>query len=445
MLYSRPSCSPRRRGITIPAVALLLTGILGITALAIDGGLLLSDRRRAQAAADAAALAAAMDLYGNFFSNFGVDTGGAAATSATKTATDNGFTTGVNGTTVTVNIPPLSGPYKKLPGYAEVLITMQQKRYFSTIFGSGDLPVSVRAVAEGTRTPKNNGIIILDPTGSNDLTTTASGDVTVLGGNIIVDSSDIKGGTISNTGNIKADNIYFTGNPGYYTSNAGKFTATNGQIYSNQAPTPDPLKNLPPPDMPALTFKNVNISGLPKVGGNVPGWPDPNNSNGWILPAGTYQNGIHISDNNSAHTYTLQSGLFYFTGGGLSLSSNAGINCEADGVCLYFNSGGALSITAGGPVTLSPLKSGTYANITVYEDRSNTSQNSITGQTGGSLTVTGTFYTPAAKVTLTGSGADYTIGSQYIVYQLSVTGSGNFTVDYRALAVPKNRNLYLVE
>jgi len=177
----------------------------------------------------------------------------------------------------------------------------------------------------------------------------------------------------------------------------------------------------------------------------VPGWPDPNDANGWVLPAGTYQNGIHISDNNAAHTYTLQSGIFYFTGGGLSLTANAAIKSDPQGVMLYFNSGGGLSITANGPVTLSPLQSGPYANITVYENRNNTSQNSITGQTNGSLNVSGTIYLPAAKLTLTGSGGNYAIGSQYIVYQLSVTGSGNFNVIYAGPAVPPNRNLYLVE
>jgi Flp pilus assembly protein TadG len=436
----------RRPGVIAPTLALLLIGLVGVAAITIDGGLLMADRRRAQAAADAAALAAAIDLFDNYSKTLGADTGGAAAASATKTATDNGFTDGVKGAKVTVNIPPKSGPYAKRAGYAEVLITMTQKRFFSTIFGSGDLPVSVRAVAEGTKSPRNNGVIILDPTGSNDLTATASGDVTIKGGDLIVNSSDVKGGTTSSTGNIIADNIYFSGNPGYYSSNTGKFEAVNGKIYSSQAPTPDPLKDLPAPAEPLVVYKNINISGLPKVGGVIPGWPDPNDLlNGWVLPAGTYSGGIHISDNNKAHTYTLQSGIFYFKGGGLTLSANAAIKSEPDGVLMYFASGGGLSLTAGGPVTLSPLKSGTYANITVFEGRTNTSQNSITGQTGGSLSVAGTFYTPAAKVTVTGSGSDYTLGSQYIVYQLSVTGSGNFLVDYSGRAVPPNRNLYLVE
>jgi hypothetical protein len=96
-------------------------------------------------------------------------------------------------------------------------------------------------------------------------------------------------------------------------------------------------------------------------------------------------------------------------------------------------------------VTLAPMTTGAYANITIFEGRSNTSQDSITGQTGGSLSITGTVYTPAAKFTLTGSGGTYAAGSQYIVYQLVVTGSGSFNVDYTALAVAPGRYLYLVE
>jgi hypothetical protein len=266
----------------------------------------------------------------------------------------------------------------------------------------------------------------------------------VNGGNIIVDSSDAKGGTISNSGDIVADNLYFTGTPGYNTSNSGQFIAQNGKIYSNQATTPDPLSGLAAPPVPSLVYANVNISGLPKSGGSVPGWPDPSNANGWILPAASYKNGIHISDNDPSHTYTFQSGLFYFFGGGLSLSGSAKVNCESSGVCLYFRSGGGMSITAGGSVTLSPLKSGPYENITIFEDRANTSQNSLTGQVGGSLNISGTVYTPAAKFTITGSGGNYALGSQYIVYQLSVTGSGTFNVNYTGLAAP-NRDLYLTE
>ena len=440
------NCRPcsRRRGIVVPLVAVLLVVLLGVAAIAIDGGLLLTDRQQAQKAADAAALAGAIDLFTNFDANQGTDPSGTAAASAQATAADNGFTDGVNGTTVIVNIPPQTGTFQGLTGYVEVLITMQQQRFFSLIFGTGTVQVSARSVARGSKAPRNNGIIVLDPLDPNSLTTTATGDVVVLGGNIVVNSSSSSGGSISNTGNFVAGNLYFSGDPGYGSSSSGSFIASNGSIYSNQPPTPDPLQNLPPPPQPPLTFNNVNISDLPVVGGRVPGWPDPNNpTNGWILPAGTYANGIQISDNNSAHTYTLQSGLFYFTGGGLSLTANAAITCQPGGVCLYFNSGGGLSVTAGGPLTLCPLQSGPYTNITIFEDPNNTAQDSITAQS--SVNISGIVYTPSAVFTLTGSGGNYTIGSQYIVYQLNVTGSGSFNVNYSPLAAPQNRDLYLVE
>lgn len=435
--------SPRRPGVVVPLVAILLIGLLGVVAIAIDGGLLLAQKRRVQAVADAAALAAAIDLFQNYSTGSGLDPNGTAARSAQGTAKDNGYADGTGGVTVKVNIPPQAGSYKALAGYAEAIITTKTQRYFSTIFGSGTLSVQARAVARGSQAPKNNGIIVLAPSGSNTLTTTATGNVTVTNGNIVVDSSDVKGGTISNSGNIKADEIDFTGTPGYYTSGGGQF---QGTLKSNQTPTPDPLANLPAPSTSGLnSYSNVNISGLPKTGGSVPGWPTPGDANGWTLPAGVYDNGIHISDNDAAHTYTLQSGLFYFNGGGLSLSANANIVSDANGVLLYFHSGGALSVTAGGAVTLNPMTAGPYANITIYEDRNNTSQNSITGQSTGSLNITGTVYLPAAKLTLTGSGGNYAIGSQYIVYQLSVTGSGNFNVVYNGPSVPNNRDLYLVE
>jgi len=434
----------RRRAVVVPLVAVSLVAILSVVAVVIDGGLLMANRRQAQNAADAAALAAAIDLYLNYPKNKGQDASGTAVASALATASDNGVTNGQNGASVWVNIPPKTGPYRGLPGHAEVVLTTQQPRFFSAIFGNGSLPIYARAVSRGKWAPKSAGLIILDPTGSNDLTTTNQANITVVGGDIIVDSNDTKGGTISNTGNITANNIYFSGNPGYYTSGTGQF---NANLWSSQVPTPDPLASLPPPPQPADTYTNVNISGLPKLGGNVPGFPTPGDPNGWTLPPGTYSGGIHISDNNPAHTYTLQSGIFYFTNGGFNLTANAGVASDPLGVMMYFHDGGGLSLTAGGPVTLTPLQTGPYANITVYEDRSNTAQDSITGQTNGTLTITGTVYLPSAKLTLTGAGAsnNYAIGSQYIVYQLVVTGAGSFNIDYNGPLTPPWRDLYLVE
>ncbi len=46
------------RGQSLVLIVLVIVGMLGFAALAVDGGRLLAERRRAQSAADSAALAA---------------------------------------------------------------------------------------------------------------------------------------------------------------------------------------------------------------------------------------------------------------------------------------------------------------------------------------------------------------------------------------------------
>jgi hypothetical protein len=61
------------------------------------------------------------------------------------------------------------------------------------------------------------------------------------------------------------------------------------------------------------------------------------------------------------------------------------------------------------------------------------------------MNMTGTFYAAAANVTITGQGGyNNPIGSQWIAWQLAVTGSGSFTVNYNGQATPV-RLIQLVE
>src|SRR6266852_6079713 len=146
-------CGRRRRGSVTGFVALCLTVLLAVVAIALDGGMLLSERRHAQAVADAAALAAASDLYlGN-----SVNT---AQQSALATASANGYTNdGVN-SIITPNLtdangnpvhgiwsPPISGDHVGDASYVEVVVQWNQTRGFSSIFGDGAIPVRARAVA----------------------------------------------------------------------------------------------------------------------------------------------------------------------------------------------------------------------------------------------------------------------------------------------------------
>src|SRR5262249_29430040 len=154
----------RRRGTVAALVAVLLMALMGFAALALDGGLMQDNRRRVQAATDAAALAAATQLYRDSASiaQNNPDPGGNAATAARANAATNGYANDGTNSVVTVNIPPKSGPFTGKTGYAEVYITYNQPRYFSTILGSNRLPVVARAVALGRWGGTGNGIIVLD-------------------------------------------------------------------------------------------------------------------------------------------------------------------------------------------------------------------------------------------------------------------------------------------
>ena len=143
-----PSTFCPRRGKVIVVVAISLIAILGVAALSVDGGMLFDSRRKVQTAADAAALAAAVDLFTNFYTNGGLDSKGTAVTSAYTTAAACGFTSG-NGNTIAVSVPPGSGPFAGVKGYAEVTITTTQAQYFSAIWGSGNQKITARAVARG--------------------------------------------------------------------------------------------------------------------------------------------------------------------------------------------------------------------------------------------------------------------------------------------------------
>lgn len=104
---------------------------------------------------------------------------------------------------------------------------------------------------------------------------------------------------------------------------------------------------------------------------------------------------------------------------------------------------GNISLTGTENLELSPPTSGLYQGITLFQERSSNKNISITAQ--GNMNLTGTFYAARSKVSITGRG-DFNnpVGSQWIAWNLYVTGSGSFTVNYNGQASPV-RTMQLVE
>jgi hypothetical protein len=358
-------------------------------------------------------------LYANFAISGGSDPKGTAAASALSTAAANGYANDDITSTVTVNIPPQSGDHVGVKGYAEVIVQFNQGRMFSSIFGSGAIPVQARAVAAGLMVPGGGGagIIILNPKAPKALTVTGPGSVSVKSGKIIVDSSDDTATMITGNGSVDSPEVDITGtNPGYKCTGSGQFVNNGnpGNVKTGKAPTPDPLASLPEPDPSSLTMqssKKLNI-----------------NSN-TILRPGRYVGGIGIA----GATIVMQPGIYYMDQGGFSVSNGS---VSGSGVMIFNNprdNGQNIAIT-GGNFDLTAPSSGTYQGVVIFQARAaGDVPIHITGP--GASRMLGTVYAPSSSVKLTGQGGA-TIGSQFISDTLTVTGNGDFTVDWAGQPAP---------
>src|SRR5207237_9243642 len=81
----------QRRGNVCVLMAFCITILVGMAAIAIDGGAIMDDVQKAQAAADASALAGAEQIFRLWQTGQGLDVGSNAKTAALALAATNGY------------------------------------------------------------------------------------------------------------------------------------------------------------------------------------------------------------------------------------------------------------------------------------------------------------------------------------------------------------------
>ena len=126
------------KGQAIILIIFSIIGLIGMSALAIDGGYAYLERRKTQNAADSAALSGAIVRIQ------GGDWRGAALASAESNGYDNDGITN----TVELNTPPLAGPYKNNSEYIQVIVTSYLDTFFGPVIGIPRIVVSTQAVAQ---------------------------------------------------------------------------------------------------------------------------------------------------------------------------------------------------------------------------------------------------------------------------------------------------------
>ncbi len=416
---------PARKGNVAVFTAVCLTVLVGAAAFALDGGRLLHSRRAVQAAADAAALAASDGLFLNYQTYAGLDGDGTAKAAALARAAANGFNNDGTTNQVTVNIPPASGLHAGQAGYAEVIITYYQERDFSAIWGSTTLPVTARSVGVGKWVPFRDGILVLDPYSPGSLTNGGGGQIQVVNADVIVDSNAPNAAVATGGGTVSASNFYITGVPGTSTSGSGTF---NGPIWDNQVPTPDPLAYIPPPDPTTLTVQSTKQTNM---AGNQT----------YYLQPGVYVGGIHASGQANL---VLAPGIYYMQGGGFSFTGQGSFT--GNGVMIYSDpqsNNDMVNINGLGQINWTPMTSGPYAGIALWQRRDSTNTVTLTGN--GTSAIYGTFYAQHGLLSTTGNGGQDVLGSQYISYDVKLGGNGNFNITWQQQTSARTRVLNLVE
>ncbi len=384
--------------------ALVMVPLVSLLALTLEGGAIMAERRRAQAIADAAALSAACDLSNNYGTNAGLDPNHTAQASALLTANACGYSNDGTTSTVTVNVPPLSGNSVSKAGYAEVLVQYNQTRGFSGIFGSGTIPITARAVARGALQTFNTGLLALEPS-NNGLNIAGGATLNVPSAGVVINSSNSQAFVISGGANITAGSIDIDG--GYSATGS---PTINGPITTGVSPTPDPLAYLP-----AVPTTGLTLQSGPSL-----------NYGSYTINPGIYNGGLNI---NGSLTVTMNPGVYYMNGGGLTVS-NAG-SLTGNGVLIYNNptsSSDQINLCGSGKLTITPMTTGPFAGISIYQNRSSNVTVSISnGSTND--TISGTIYAAGAQLNFAGSGGAQ-IGSQVIVNTVNISGGSNMKINW---------------
>ena len=395
-----PGAARGERGFVMVTFVVLAVVLLGMTGLVIDAGMMAYEKRRAQVAADAAAMGGALEIAG----------GGNGVLAAADDATANGFTGGVNGTTVAVSSPPLSGGYTNDNRYVEVSITRQIPTTFMRILNIPTMTVSARSVA-GQSQGSGGCIFALNPNSTqNAIVASGSAQINAQCG-IKINSTNSKALVISGSACVTGSEIDIVGN---YSNSSSCGPSPAPQ--TGQDSVADPLAYLTPPTVGPCDFVN-----------SKPG-------NGTTVTPGVYCGGITVSGGATVH---FSPGTYILLGGGLTVSSS---NVDGTGVVFYntadaTHSFKAITVSGGSSTSLSAPTSGSLSGILFYEDRNYGSagtKNTVSGTSAAGFE--GAMYFRNSNLTYSGGSsgtAPYTI---IVADTITFSGSSNIGKDYSSLS-----------
>lgn len=408
------------KGQALVFIVIALVGLLGFTALAIDGGMAFSNRRHAQNSADAAALAGALQKANNR-SNADIQQAILNSTGSNDFQSDQ----------VTWST---TGPFQDFFGkYYLVSVTIVSPVETSLIqfVYPGSLQNTVNAIARAYISQPalpGNAIIAM-----GDCTDEGGNQITISGGGSGGGVETFNGGIFVNVPERGSDHcaidppsasgpIGIVAHDGFNISSVGSYDYNGAE---NMSPLPidtginsgarvlDPLEDVPEP----VCTSNGSVSGGVYQPGRYGGAGQPS------IGGGTYSSGIYCisGDIHLSGSGVIQGDgvLLYMVNGGASFTGNAGMQISAP------TSSNCLG-TAGDPTS-----SCTYVGMAIFMARINTSTFEVRGNGGDAIH--GLIYALQGTIQARGGGADpseTSIVGQIIARRVFGDGNGSFSVTY---------------
>ncbi len=395
------------RGQVLVIIALAMIGLIAMTGLAIDGSMVLADRRNAQNAADTAILAGSLarvkpqtDAYGNTIPWELV---------ALDRAGSNGYTGDLVRSEVEVYScdeadADCEGAYAGKSDYMKIIILSHVDTTFARIIGIPKLHNRVEAVSvarPGFAGELYGGasVVGLAPDQCKTIWFSGSSELEIWGGSVHSNSSLDCGVTIqgSSDNTLHDGAINMVANA--YTENGHPDMTIAGGIHggADQYPYPPPAYMLP----------NPTCSGAASKSGSA---MNPGSWSGTFPPSGVT---------------TLNPGTYCING---DFQLNAHDKLTGTGVTIFMQSGG-ITWNGGAEIKLSASASGSLAGLLVYAPMSNSNPMKFNGN-GNSL-LRGMIFTPAADITYNGTSDVQKSYVQIIGYTVELTGSNGTLIQYQ--------------
>ena len=382
------------KGQALILIALAIVGLIGMTALAVDGGNAYAERRRAQNAADTTALDAALAKVrgGNLYTE-----GLARASSNNFVDTDYSAGSSDPNINVQINNPPTSGPYSGNDQYIQVFITAKVNTFFGPVIGITSVTNKVEAVARATPSSTSpmffgNAIVSLSPHDCKAMTYQGNADANVVGGGLYVNSD--------------CSNSAFFNNSSSAQLTAPCLQAVGGITYKPGSINTGGCINTGVSTLPSVIYPNPTCSGNASQSGST---LSPGNYSGTFPPSGVTQ---------------LDPGIYCVDG---NFRMNAHDTLNGSNVVIVMNTGD-VRWNGGAEINLQAPTSGPYAGLLIYMPPTNDNEIQINGNSDSGFT--GTILAPSSPITINGTGGASGLHSQIVGYTVDISGTSNTYILY---------------